>query len=126
MDNRSVLIIDDEAAIRFVLVEYFRDRGWSVDAAETREEAEKLLTGTPYSVMIVDLRLGGRKEVEGLDVVDSARRLRPGTRVVPLTGHATSELEAEARRRGIDAFVEKPLPLPQLEAILDRLAGSAL
>ena len=125
MEHRSLLIIDDEAAIRFVLVEYFRGRGWSVDAVETREEAEALLAGTPYSVVIVDLRLGGTKGVEGLDVVDSVRRLRPQTRVVLLTGNATSELEAEARRRGIDAFVEKPLPLPQLEAIVDRLAGSA-
>lgn len=126
MDNRSLLIIDDEAAIRVVLVEYFRGRGWSVDAAETREEAEALLAATPYSVVIVDVRLGGPKGVEGLDVVDAARRLRPQTRVILLTGNATSELEAEARRRGIDAFVEKPLPLPQLEAIVDRLAASAL
>jgi DNA-binding NtrC family response regulator len=126
MDDRSLLIVDDEAAIRFVLAEYFRGRGWSVDAVETRQEAETLLAGTPYSVVIVDVSLGGTKGDEGLDVVDAARRLRPRTRVVLLTGNATSELEAEARRRGIHAFVEKPLPLPRLEAIVDRLATAAL
>ena len=125
-DHRSLLIIDDEAAIRFLLVEYFEGRGWSVDAVETKEEAEVLLAGTPYSVVIVDLRLGGAKGVEGLDVVDSARRLRPKTRVVLLTGNASPELAEEARRRGVEAILEKPMPLPELETIVDKLAASTL
>jgi hypothetical protein len=35
--------------------------------------------------------------------------------------NATPEIEAEARRLGADAFLQKPLPLPQLEAIVDGL-----
>lgn len=120
-----LLIVDDEAAIRFALVEYFRGSGWSVDAASEKEEAEALLACTPYSVVIADLRLTGIHGVEGLDIVQSSRHLHPETRVVLLTGNATPEIEAEARRRGADAFLQKPLPLPQLEAIVDSLVGKA-
>jgi DNA-binding response OmpR family regulator len=116
-----LLIVDDEAAIRFALVEYFKGSGWVVDAASEKEEAEALLATTPYAVVIADLRLTGIHGVEGLDIVQWSRHLRPETRVVLLTGNATPEIEAEARRLGADAFLQKPLPLPQLEAIVDGL-----
>lgn len=118
-----LLVVDDEAAIRFALVEYFRGSGWTVDAASEKEEAEALLACTAYSVVIADLRLTGIHGVEGLDIVQCSRHLRPDTRVVLLTGNATPEIEAEARRRGADAFLQKPLPLPHLEAIVDDLVA---
>ena len=125
-DHRGrLLIVDDESAIRFALVEYFRGSGWTVDSAAEKEEAEALLACTAYSVVIADLRLTGTHGVEGLDIVQWSRHLRPETRVVLLTGNATPEIEAEARRRGADAFLQKPLPLPQLEAIVDSLVARA-
>jgi DNA-binding NtrC family response regulator len=120
-----LLVVDDEAAIRFALAEYFRDNGWTVDAVAEKEEAQALLARTAYSVVIADLRLSGIHGSEGLDIVQSSRDLRPETRIVLLTGHATPEVEAEARRRGADAFLQKPLPLAQLEAIVDGLLARA-
>jgi DNA-binding response OmpR family regulator len=119
-----LLIVDDEAAIRFALSEYFRENGWAVDAASEKEEAEALLSCTEYAVVIADLRLTGIYGVEGLDIIQLSRHLRPETRVVLLTGNGTPELEAEARRRGADAFLHKPLPLPQLEAVVASLFGA--
>ena len=116
-----LLIVDDEAAIRFALSEYFRGNGWSVDSAAEKEEAEALLTCTEYAVVIADLRLTGISGVEGLDIIQLSRHLRPQTRVVLLTGNGTPELEAEARRRGADAFLHKPLPLARLHAVVDSL-----
>jgi DNA-binding response OmpR family regulator len=120
-----LLIVDDEAAIRFALSEYFRENGWTVDAASEKEEAEALLACTEYVVVIADLRLTGIYGVEGLDIIQLSRHLRPQTRVVLLTGNGTPELEAEARRRGVDAFLHKPVPLSDLEAVVDSLCGAA-
>jgi DNA-binding response OmpR family regulator len=117
--------VDDEDAIRFALAEYFRGTGWAVDAAAEKEEAEALLACTTYTVVIADLRLTGIHGVEGLDIVQWSRHLQPETRVVLLTGNGTPELEEEARRRGVDAFLHKPLPLPELEAVVDSLIGGA-
>jgi CheY-like chemotaxis protein len=116
-----LLVVDDEAAIRFALSEYFRESGWAVDAAAEKEEAEALLACTEYAIVIADLRLTGIYGVEGLDIIEWSRHLRPETRVVLLTGNGTPEIEAEARRRGADAFLHKPLPLTQLEAVVDGL-----
>jgi DNA-binding response OmpR family regulator len=118
-----LLIVDDEAAIRFALSDYFRECGWEVDAAAEKEEAEALLAHTEYDVVIADLRLTGMSGVEGLDIVQWSRHLRPETHVVLLTGNGTQELEAEARRRGADEFLHKPLPLPELERVVARLTA---
>lgn len=117
--------MDDEAAIRFALSEYFRESGWQVDAAAEKEEAEALLAHTEYEVVIADLRLTGIYGVEGLDIVQWSRHLRPDTRVVLLTGNGTPEIEAEARRCGADAFLHKPLPLPELERVVMGLVAGA-
>jgi DNA-binding response OmpR family regulator len=122
---RRLLIVDDETAIRFALSEYFRGIGWSVDTAAEKEEAEALLACNEYDVVVADLRLTGIYGVEGLDIVQWSRHLRPETRVVLLTGNGTPEIEAEARRRGADAFLHKPLPLPRLEAVVDSLLAAA-
>jgi len=115
--------VDDEAAIRFALSEYFRECGWEVDAAAEKEGAEALLSHTTYDVVIADLRLTGIYGIEGLDIVQWSRHLRPETRVVLLTGNGTPEIEVEARRRGADAFLHKPLPLPELERVVTRLTA---
>ena len=120
-----LLVVDDEAAIRFALSDYFRECGWEVDAAAEKEEAEALLAHTEYAVVIADLRLTGIYGVEGLDIIQWSRHLRPETRVVLLTGYGTPEIESEARRRGADALLHKPLPLPELERIVAELVGTA-
>jgi DNA-binding response OmpR family regulator len=117
-----LLIVDDESAIRVALSEYFRDKGWTVDSASEKEEAEALLACVEYAVVIADLRLTGLYGIEGLDIVQWSRHLRPDTRIVLLTGNGTPEIEAEARRRGADAFLHKPLPLAQIEQVIDSLA----
>jgi len=116
-----LLIVDDEAAIRFAVSEYFRGNGWTVDAAAEKGEAEALIASRDYAVVIADLRLTGFHGVEGLDIVQRSRELRPRARIVILTGNGTPEIEAEARRRGVDAFLKKPLPLARLAAIVDFL-----
>ena len=118
-----LLVVDDEAAIRFALSEYFTAQGWTVDSAAEKEEAEALLACTEYAVVIADLRLTGIYGVEGLDIIRWSRHLRSETRVVLLTGNGTAEIESEARRRGADAVLYKPVPLPDLEAVVASLVA---
>ena len=120
-----LLIVDDAVAIRNALGRYFKRRGWTVDSAAEKEEAEALLACTEYAVVIADLRLTGMYGVEGLDIVQCSHHLRPETRVVLLTGNGTPEIEAEARRRGADAFLHKPLPLREIEAVVASLVRAA-
>ena len=119
--GHRLLIVDDEEGIVVTMKEYFETFGHQVDVARGREEAEEFLLAAPYALMIADLRLHPVRDAEGLDLLALVRERFPATRVVLFTGYATPEVVNEARRLGADAFLQKPLPLPQLEAIVDGL-----
>ena len=119
-----MLIVDDEEPILFAMRAYFTKRGYAVDCAREREEAEALLAAGEYAVVIADLRLTGTHGAEGLEILGFVRRRWPRTRLVLLTAYGSSELELEARRRGADAFLHKPKSLPDVERLVAGLLAA--
>ena len=116
-----MLVVDDEESIRHALRAYFTSRGYEVDCAQELAEALVLMEGVDYKVAIVDLRLTGIGVSEGLDVVSCLRERNPMARIVLLTAHGTPAIEAEAKRRGADAFVTKPLRLRAVAQVVHLL-----
>jgi DNA-binding NtrC family response regulator len=119
-----LLVVEDEAFIRFALEDYFTMRGYTVDAAGEWEEAEALLATRPYAIVITDLRLTGFGGTEGLEIVGFVHQRFPATRLILLTGFGSAEVEAEARRRGVDAFLHKPMALADLARIADSMIAA--
>ena len=120
-----LLVVDDEPHIQFALSEYFDQQGCHVDIGCNLDEAKRLIRDRSYSVIIADLSLSGTQGVEGLDVVSYAREQRPGTPVILLTAHGSPEIEREARRLGVDAFLLKPKPLAELARLVFELEKRA-
>jgi two-component system, response regulator, stage 0 sporulation protein F len=118
-----LLIVDDEEPILLAMEEYFRTVGYDVDCVRELEEAEALLSKLRYALVVADLRLTGIYGVEGLELVGYIRQRCPHTRMILLTAYGTPEIEAEARRLGVDAFIYKPKPLPELAQIVFALLG---
>lgn len=116
-----VLVVDDEASIRFALQKYFTSSGFLVDTARELEEAQALVLYQSYAVVVADLRLTDVRGHEGLELVSFIRRESPQTRTILLTSYGSPEIEAEARRLGVDAFLHKPEPLPRVAALVRTL-----
>ncbi len=119
--SKSILMVEDEEFIRFALEDYFSMRGYRVDSAAEWEEAEALLCSRRYDLVISDLRLTGFGGTEGLEIIGFVHQRWPDTRVIILTGFGSLEVEEEAKRRGVDAFLHKPMPLPELARIADSI-----
>jgi DNA-binding NtrC family response regulator len=113
-----MLIVDDEESIRFAMSAYFKLHGYSVDCAESVEEAEALLGTGPYSVVIADLRLAGLGKLSGIEVLKSVHERHPGTPVIVLSAYRSPEIEAELMQHGVSAFLRKPKPLPDVAQIV--------
>jgi len=105
--------------------EYFAAKGWTVDCAREPGEVEALLAAREYGLAILDLRLSGTPGAEGLDLIESVRARSPKTRIILLTAYGSREIEAEAFRRGADAFLHKPKPLSEVAQIASGLMGGA-
>jgi DNA-binding NtrC family response regulator len=112
-----ILVVDDEEDILLAIHEYFIPLKYEVDCARELEEAEALLAHVRYALLIADLRLSGIHSNEGLELIRFARERSPWTRIVVLTGYGSVEMETEAVGRGVDAFLQKPMPLADLAEI---------
>ena len=116
-----VLVVDDEETIVEALQCLLDYEAIENSGAFDRLSAESLMAGTFYSVVVADLRL--HTEAEGLELLDGIRRISPRSRVLTLTGFATTELEEEALRRGSTMVMRKPAHGPEIvAAIADLLA----
>ena len=121
---KQLLIIDNEETILFALKRYFAKLRWRVDAASELEEAEALVAHTRYDLVIADLSLTSGGSTEGLEILRFLRTKSPATQVILLTAFGTPAVEREARRRGAQAVLLKPQPLPELARVADQLLGA--
>jgi len=122
---QRILIVDDEEAILSAMKDYLESFDWKVDCARSIVEANQLLDGGTYSVVVADLRLSPTEAIGGLEVIARVRREQPDTRTLLLTAYGSSQVEAEARRLGVDAVLHKPQPLSDLVKIVFGLVAPA-
>jgi DNA-binding NtrC family response regulator len=113
--GNTVLVVDDEPAIRLLCRINLELDGHRVLEASTLSEAREALAQEP-SLVLLDVHLGTD---DGLELLTEIQQERPAVRVVLLTG--TSEL-AEAVRRLADGVLMKPFTLEQLAAAARRFA----
>ena len=125
-DIHSVLVVDGEEAFSIAMRDYFKLRGYRTDCAQGRAEAEALLAQGCYTVLITDICLAGFYNLEGLEVVRQARKQCPQTRIIVLTAYETAEIKEAARCYGVEAFLRKPKPLPEIAQIVYGFVGSAV
>jgi putative two-component system response regulator len=105
-----VLVIDDEAVIRDLMLEILERAGYKVIGAATADRALGLLEDV--TVVVSDIVMPG---LSGLDLLDEVRKRRPSMPVVLVTGAGTYENLSDAVARGADGFVMKPFSHADLQ-----------
>ena len=112
----SILVVEDEALIRHLVVDTLTDEGHSVMAAPSGEEALGRLNGHPPDLLIVDLRMPG---MSGQEFVRRQRETGSSIPVVVLSG--SSEAKQVGRELGAIAVIHKPFDLDELVRIVKRV-----
>jgi len=101
----SVLIIDDEAAIRESLETLLEMEGYSVQSAATADEGLTRIGSRPYDLVLLDLALPDRN---GIDLLAELHVHDPQLAVIMITAYGTVENAVKAMRAGATNFVQKP------------------
>jgi CheY-like chemotaxis protein len=120
-DMAHILIVDDNETFLYAARELImrQRRGFLVDTAADAEQALLAIRRHNYDVVVSDIRLPG---LQGLELLEECRRIRPETPVVLITGYGDRELEEEAARRGAYAFLHKPVAAEAFCSVVDRAA----
>jgi two-component system response regulator PilR (NtrC family) len=117
----KILILDDEPIVGERLKASLERVGFAVDAFSSSQEALQRLKEEYYDILVTDLKMSGP---DGMEVLRTARRVRPGIKSVVITGFATIETAEEARQSGAVEFIAKPFRISQLKSLLMSLVGS--
>ncbi len=121
---RSVLIVDDEALIRWSVSEALTDAGWIVrqasNGAEARAVADRL-AGQPF-VILLDLRL---PDVADLSLMRDLRERRPDVPLILMTAYGTPEQADIAKAAGVYRVVDKPFDIGAVVALVDEAYTAA-
>jgi two-component system NtrC family response regulator len=118
----TVLIVDDDAALRDGLAETLGDLGHAVLQAADGPAALDLLARQPVDAVLLDLRMPG---MDGLEVLARIRARPQPPPVAVLTAVATAANTIEAMRLGAADHLAKPIGRTDLAALLDRMLPRA-
>src|SRR3954469_22180357 len=101
----SILIIDDEAAIRESLETLLDLEGYSIESAENGEEGLARLAARPFDLVLLDFAL---PDMNGLEVLAEIRDRDPQLAVIMITAYGTVENAGRAVQAGATNFIQKP------------------
>jgi len=113
----TVLVVDDERAVRVALDVNLSKAGHTVSLADNADRALEIMRAQPVDAVLTDLMMPG---MSGMELLAEIQRCWPLTQVIMMTGHGTVESAVEAMRLGAHDFVIKPIAKAELLAILDR------
>jgi DNA-binding response OmpR family regulator len=110
-EANTILVVDDEASLRFFLSEELETQGYKVYPAANGHEALACLRQQAVDLAIIDLQMPG---LNGLELMAAIQELPDPPELIMLTAHATLEISINAMRRGCSDFLLKPYNVDEL------------
>jgi two-component system, response regulator RegA len=114
-NERTLLIVDDDAPLCQRLARAMERRGFIVETAESVSAGIAAATARPAAFAVVDLRLG---DGSGVAVVEALRKARPAARIVMLTGYGNIATAVAAVKAGAVDYLPKPADADAVERAL--------
>ncbi len=119
----TLLVIDDEPAIRHAFQRAFGDGSLIVRTATCAAEGLAVVAADRPDVVLLDVRL---PDATGLETFRRLRAIDARIPVILITGHGTTDLAIEAMKEGVYEYLLKPLELPELRRLIDRAVTSSV
>ncbi|MFQ3549829.1 MAG: sigma-54 dependent transcriptional regulator, partial [Armatimonadota bacterium] len=116
-EDRSVLVIDDEAGIRDLVTRLFTDAGFKADSAPDGIVALEKIHQDNYDLVILDLSL---PKMNGLEILNEIKQYNPEIQVIMATAYGSTKTAIEALRLGAYDYISKPFELDELQLIAER------
>ncbi|MGN6248778.1 MAG: sigma-54-dependent transcriptional regulator [Ginsengibacter sp.] len=114
----SILIIDDEKAIRKTLSEILGYEGYKIDEASDGEEGLNKFRVKSYDLVLCDIKM---PKIDGIEFLEKAKEINPEVPVIIISGHGNIETAVEAVKKGAYDYISKP---PDLNRMLITLRNA--
>jgi DNA-binding NtrC family response regulator len=118
MARNKILVVDDEAGIRFGIRDFLESNGYEVEEADSCQAAVEIFQTARPDAAIIDYRLA---DGNALELLPRLKGTYPEIPLVILTAYGSIDLAVQAVKEGADQFLTKPVELPALLVMLQRL-----
>ncbi|HEX9308901.1 MAG TPA: sigma-54 dependent transcriptional regulator [Anaeromyxobacter sp.] len=112
-----VLVVDDDAGVRYTLREILESEGLAVDEAADGAEALARYEAHAVPLVVTDLRMPG---MDGMELLRRLAARTPAPRVVVITAHGSERQAVEAMKAGAHDYFKKPFETEELVAVVRR------
>lgn len=119
MTNLQILVVDDDPVTRTLLTKRLIAEEHRVDVAENGVVAVEKIARQFYDVVLTDLMMPGG--VDGIGVLEEAKRANIKTEVILITAHASVDNAIEAMKKGAVDYLQKPINFDELFLRLDKI-----
>ena len=116
-ERMRILLIDDEEIVNKRLRPALEREGYEVESFMVGKDALASIAAKDFDIVVTDMRID---EVNGLQVLEAARKKSSKTKVVLITGYATMELAREALAKGAFEVLAKPFRPQDLRDAISR------
>ncbi len=113
----TILLVDDEVINLQNVGHFLEQQGFEVTTAASGNEALGLLNQSHFDLVITDLKMG---DIDGVQVMKTAKELHPEIEVIIVTGYATVNSAVDAMAQGAFYYLPKPIKLKELHALVLR------
>jgi DNA-binding NtrC family response regulator len=107
----TILIIDDEKAIRKTLTEILSYEGYKIDEASDGEEGLKRFGEKAYDIVLCDIKM---PKLDGIEFLEKAKEINADVPVIMISGHGNIDTAVEAVKKGAFDYISKPPDLNRL------------
>lgn len=118
MEDKKILIVDDEKNIRLTLSQSIEDTGAEIDTAVNGEEGLKKAEENDYDIILLDIKMPG---IDGIEVLRRLREKSTNATVVIITAHGTIDNAVEAMKLGAVDFIQKPFSPNEIRDLIRRI-----
>jgi DNA-binding response OmpR family regulator len=113
----TILVVDDERAVRMMLEAALRAQGYRVQSAGSGTDARDRLAGEEYDLVLLDLQLG---DTDGIEILREIKQDWPATEVILLTAHGSINSAISALRHGAFDYLLKPAQVNDIRERVER------
>lgn len=120
MDQKKILVVENEDPICEIYARVLRNEGYDVETFVEGDKALRRVRENHFDLVITDLKM---PKVDGMYVIRKVRELSPNTEIMVITGYATIDSVVETIKLGASDYILKPFEIGDLVEKVRKILG---